>query len=214
MAGTEGKKKVKMKDYRQAQIVRLDIISELYKRGYSYRDIRDEVMARLDLPSYSLRTVSKDVNKLLEEWRETRIENTDLALQLELERIDKIIKEAWDAWDKSKEDYVARNSKQKGVPGSLFDRKENKGDDNSTGENEEETGDETRRDEVITVSMEQQTKDVISTGDPRYLDIIHKALIERRKLLGLYAPEKKELSGGMSFAALLMETGLVEDEKE
>lgn len=214
MAGTEGKQKVKMKDYRQAQIVRLDIISELYKRGYSYRDIRDEVMARLDLPSYSLRTVSKDVNKLLEEWRETRIENTDLALQLELERIDKIVKEAWDAWDKSKEDYVARNSKQKGVPGNLLDRKENRGGDSNTGENEEETREENHRDEVITVSMEQQTKDVVSTGDPRYLDIIHKALIERRKLLGLYAPEKKDISGGMSFSALLMETGLVEDEKK
>lgn len=119
MAETEKKKAKKMKDYRQAQIVRLDIISELYKRGYSYREIRDEVMARLDLSSYSLRTVSKDVNRLLQEWRETRIENTDLALQLELERLDAIVKEAWAAWEKSKEDYTTRNSKQKGVPGDL-----------------------------------------------------------------------------------------------
>lgn len=191
MAGTEGKQKVKMKDYRQAQIVRLDIISELYKRGYSYRDIRDEVMARLDLPSYSLRTVSKDVNKLLEEWRETRIDNTDLALQLELERLDSIVKEAWAAWEKSKTDYERKKAKQQGIPGS------------SDGENE-----------IITVKLEQQKEEVICYGDPRYLDIIHKALIERRKLLGLYAPEKKDISGGMSFSALLMETGLVEDEKE
>lgn len=191
MAGTEGKQKVKMKDYRQAQIVRLDIISELYKRGYSYRDIRDEVMARLDLPSYSLRTVSKDVNKLLEEWRETRIDNTDLALQLELERLDSIVKEAWAAWEKSKTDYERKKAKQQGIPGS----------------SEEENS-------IITVKLEQQKEEVICYGDPRYLDIIHKALIERRKLLGLYAPEKKDISGGMSFSALLMETGLVEDEKE
>lgn len=191
MAGTEGKQKVKMKDYRQAQIVRLDIISELYKRGYSYRDIRDEVMARLDLPSYSLRTVSKDVNKLLEEWRETRIDNTDLALQLELERLDSIVKEAWAAWEKSKTDYERKKAKQQGIPGN----------------SEEENG-------IITVKLEQQKEEVICYGDPRYLDIIHKALIERRKLLGLYAPEKKDISGGMSFSALLMETGLVEDEKE
>ena len=191
MAGTEGKQKVKMKDYRQAQIVRLDIISELYKRGYSYRDIRDEVMARLDLPSYSLRTVSKDVNKLLEEWRETRIDNTDLALQLELERLDSIVKEAWAAWEKSKTDYERKKAKQQGIPGN----------------SEEENS-------IITVKLEQQKEEVICYGDPRYLDIIHKALIERRKLLGLYAPEKKDISGGMSFSALLMETGLVEDEKE
>lgn len=191
MAGTEGKQKVKMKDYRQAQIVRLDIISELYKRGYSYRDIRDEVMARLDLPSYSLRTVSKDVNKLLEEWRETRIDNTDLALQLELERLDSIVKEAWAAWEKSKTDYERKKAKQQGIPGS----------------SEEEN-------EIITIKLEQQKEEVICYGDPRYLDIIHKALIERRKLLGLYAPEKKDISGGMSFEALLMETGIVENEKK
>ena len=191
MAGTEGKQKVKMKDYRQAQIVRLDIISELYKRGYSYRDIRDEVMARLDLPSYSLRTVSKDVNKLLEEWRETRIDNTDLALQLELERLDSIVKEAWAAWEKSKTDYERKKAKQQGVPGN----------------SEEENG-------IITVKLEQQKEEVICYGDPRYLDIIHKALIERRKVLGLYAPEKKDISGGMSFEALLMETGIVENEKK
>jgi hypothetical protein len=190
MAGTEGKQKVKMKDYRQAQIVRLDIISELYKRGYSYRDIREEVMARLGLVSYSLRTVSKDVNKLLEEWRETRIDNTDLALQLELERLDAIIKEAWAAWEKSKTDYERKKAKQQGIPGG-----------------EEST-------DIVTVKLEQQKEEIICYGDPRYLDIIHKALIERRKLLGLYAPEKKELSGAMSFEALLMETGIVEDEKE
>ena len=201
MAETEKKKAKKMKDYRQAQIVRLDIISELYKRGYSYREIRDEVMARLDLSSYSLRTVSKDVNRLLQEWRETRIENTDLALQLELERLDAIVKEAWAAWEKSKEDYTTRNSKQKCVPGDLLKKSDDEGSD-------------TKTEEIITVQMEQSSKEVVCTGDPRYLDIIHKALIERRKLLGLYAPEKKDISGGMSFEALLMETGIVDNEEK
>lgn len=201
MAETEKKKAKKMKDYRQAQIVRLDIISELYKRGYSYREIRDEVMARLDLSSFSLRTVSKDVNRLLQEWRETRIENTDLALQLELERLDAIVKEAWAAWEKSKEDYTTRNSKQKGVPGDLVKKSDYEGSD-------------TKSEEIITVQMEQSSKEVVCTGDPRYLDIIHKALIERRKLLGLYAPEKKDISGGMSFEALLMETGIVDNEEK
>ena len=201
MAETEKKKAKKMKDYRQAQIVRLDIISELYKRGYSYREIRDEVMARLDLSSYSLRTVSKDVNRLLQEWRETRIENTDLALQLELERLDAIVKEAWAAWEKSKEDYTTRNSKQQGVSRDLVKKSDDEGSD-------------TKSEEIITVQMEQSSKEVVCTGDPRYLDIIHKALIERRKLLGLYAPEKKDISGGMSFEALLMETGIVDNEEK
>ena len=77
--------------------LRLDIVATLYKRGYSYRAIREEVMARLDLPAYSLRTVHKDVQRLLAEWRAARIENIDLTVQLELNRIDDLVKEAWEA---------------------------------------------------------------------------------------------------------------------
>ena len=77
--------------------LRMDIISELYKRGWSYRQIREEVMARLDLSAYSLRSVHSDIQALLKEWRELRIENLDHAVQLELERIDDVIREAWDA---------------------------------------------------------------------------------------------------------------------
>lgn len=187
--GAQGKK---MKDYRQAQIVRLDIIAQLYKRGYSYREIREEVMARLDLQAYSLQTVHKDVNRLLAEWRETRIENFDHAVQLELERIDEVIKEAWTAWDKSKTDYERKKAKQQGVPG---------GGNGESGEG------------VVTVKMEQQKEEVICYGDPRYLEVIHKNLTERRKLLGLYSPEKKEVTGDLSFANLLMETSAVNEEE-
>lgn len=187
--GAPGKK---MKDYRQAQVVRLDIIAQLYKRGYSYREIREEVMARLDLQAYSLQTVHKDVNRLLAEWRETRIENFDHAVQLELERIDEVIKEAWTAWDKSKTDYERKKAKQQGVPG---------GGDGESGEG------------VVTVKMEQQKEEVICYGDPRYLEVIHKNLTERRKLLGLYSPEKKEVTGDLSFANLLMETSAVDEEE-
>lgn len=180
-----------MKDYRQAQIVRMDIIASLYKRGYSYRAMRDEVMARLDLKSYSLKTVHNDVQKLLEEWRETRIENLDLAVQLELERIDELIKEAWKAWDKSKTDYEKNRQKMQGVPGV-----DDEGNDSG----------------VVTTKMEQQKEEIVCNGDPRYLEIINKNLIERRKLLGLYSPEKKEITGGLSFANLLMETSVNEEE--
>lgn len=185
-------KKTSMKDYRQAQIIRMDIISRLYKRGYSYREIREEVMACLDLQSYSLRTVKKDVERLLAEWREARIDNTDYALQLELERIDDLIKEAWAAWEKSKTDYERKKAKQQGIPngGDMDDGK------------------------IVTVKMEQQKEEVICYGDPRYLELIHKLLIERRKLLGLYSPDKKEITGDFSFANLLMQTGVIEDEEE
>ena len=186
----EKKHKPRMLQYRQMQEARLPIVAELYKHGYTYREIREEVMARLGLSSYSSRTIAKDIKRLLAEWREQRLTDTDELVQKELAVIDDIIKEAWIAWNKSKTDKTQRSAKQKGVPGE-----EGNGTD------------------VVTLQMEQATKELICYGDPRYLDVIDKQAKERRKLLGLYAPEKKEFSGDFSFEKLLMETG-TEDEDD
>lgn len=187
--------KTRLRNFNAAKLLRMDILSGLYKRGYSYREMRAEVMARLDLKTYSLETVKNDIDSLLEEWRATRIEDLDLALQLELERIDTLIKEAWEAWEKSKESYKKVKNAQKGIPGTP---------------QEDENG-EQKPAEIVTVEMKQNSEDVICYGDPRYLEVINRLLIERRKLLGLYSPEKHEMSGEMSFYNMLMQTGQVKD---
>ena len=89
----------------QFKAARLEIVSQLYKRGYSVRAIRAEVMRRLDLKTYSTGTVHGDIKTLLEEWRESRLDDMDDALQLELTRIDETVRELWEQWEKSKEDY-------------------------------------------------------------------------------------------------------------
>lgn len=190
------KSRKSQRDYRNAQLIRLEIIAQLFKRGYNYRQMQQEVKARLDLQSYSLSTVHKDVRTLLSEWRETRIDNIDHALQLELERIDDIIREAWEAWDKSKQDGDKTRTKQTGVvpQGGKDD-----GDEPGGG--------------IQTVKVERTSEEQTNCGDSRYLEIIHKNLMERRKLLGLYSPDKKEVSGDLSFTSLLMQTGIVEDEE-
>jgi len=181
--------KIRLRKFHTAKLLRMDILSGLYKRGYSYREMRSEVMARLNLQSYSLETLKKDIDSLLEEWRETRIEDLDLALQLELERIDALVKEAWEAWEHSKESYKKVKGTQEGVPGT------------PDGDGEGQSG------EIITTKMKQTSEDVVSYGDPRYLEVINRLLMERRKLLGLYSPEKMDVSGDMSFYAMLMQTG-------
>lgn len=173
------------RDYRGMQIVREEIASELFKRGYTYRDIRREVMARLNIQTYSLDTVHKDINRMLAKAVSRAEFNMDEMLQLELSRIDDMMREAWAAWEKSKEDYLDTQQIMRGTP-------------KQTGKGEESG--------VDTTSMEQRRKEIRSCGDPRYLELINKLLIERRKLLGLYAPEKKELSGSVSFTDLLMAT--------
>ena len=183
--------KAQQKKRNQEKTARMEIVSKLYKRGYSCRQIREEVMKRLALDSYSLGTVQKDIKTLLEEWRENRIEDMDAALQLELERIDDTCRELWAQWERSKEDYNKTTNTRKGAPSR----------NKETGESG-----------VKTYSIEERTATVQGLGNPQYIAEIRQQLMERRRLLGLYAPEKKDLSGSLSFTDLLIESGMIDDE--
>jgi len=158
---------------RQLKLARLDIVAELYKRGNSVRKIQSEVMKRLSLETYSTATVHKDIQTLLKEWRESRLEDMDLALQLELERIDETCRELWDQWEKSKQDYTKTASKRKGSP----------------------SRDKAGQSTIKTYQKEETETEIVQCGNPSYIAEIRQQLTERRKLLGLYAPDKKELTG-------------------
>lgn len=181
----------------QVKEARLEIVSQLYKRGYSVRSIRTEVMRRLDLSTYSVSTVQSDIHTLLKEWRESRLEDMDEALQLELTRIDDTVRELWEQWEKSKEDYTKTQRKRKGAPARTANQ-ENNGEEGA----------------IRTFSVEEQTQDVIGLGNPAYISEIRQQLAERRKLLGLYAPEKRDIQGSMSFSAFLMESGMIDEAEQ
>lgn len=165
----------KMKNAQLRQNARMEIVAEMYKRGYSFRDMKNEVMKRLDLKSYSLDTLHKDVRRLLDEWKKERVEKIDQVMQLELQRNNDIIKEAWQAWEKSKTDYEKRTSKQYGLP-----------EKNKNGE----TGGEER---IRTTKIEQQREMIRSCGDARYLEVIIKAEERNAKLLGYDSPTKIDI---------------------
>lgn len=158
---------------------RKEIIAPLYKRGWSIAKIAEEVRTRLNT-TCSTRTVWNDIRELLDEWRESRIQDVDQRLQLELERIDDAVQELWEQWDKSKEDRVREHNKRVGVPVPLQD-----GNGQPTGENTE----------IVTVKRENLTENVVGLGNPAYIAEIRQQLSERRKLLGLYAATKTEVTG-------------------
>lgn len=167
---------------RQIRQARLEIVAVEYKRGKSIRKIADEVKRRLGLTKApSTRTIFLDIQALLTEWREFRITNTDELVQLELERIDDAIVELWEAWNKSKQDYESKNSKQKGKPAEP-PKKGAKDVQAISGA-------------VETYYLEQGKKEIRKFGDVSYIAEIRQQLQERRKLLGLYAAEKKEVTG-------------------
>lgn len=155
-------------------------------------------MRRLDLTTYGVSTVHSDIKSLLKEWRDNRLEDMDDALQLELTRIDETVRELWEQWEKSKEDYTRTQRKRKGAPARIGNQ-----DNNSGGEGG-----------IRTFSVEEKTQQVIGLGNPAYISEIRQQLAERRKLLGLYAPEKRDIQGSMSFSAFLMESGMIDDAEQ
>ena len=143
---------------------RLSIIAPLWRRNWTYQEIRKEVMAMTGRKTYSLETVHRDVERLLEEWSTARINDTDQRVTAELARLDLVIKEAWEMWERSKENYTKTEQRDKGAP--ILDVNNNK----------------------LTVrsieSMKKETE-VRGVGDPRFLDVILRAMQQRIKLLGL-----------------------------
>lgn len=158
------------------------IVGELYKKGYSVSKIAEEVRLRMNT-TCSKRTIWNDINDLLKEWRETRIKDVDLRLQYELECIDDNICELWKQWEKSKEDYTKQYNKRVGVP---IPEDANGGDPASPQGN---------AGEIVTIRREQSECNEVGLGDPRYMAEIRQQQMERRKLLGVYSPEKKEVTG-------------------
>lgn len=161
---------------RQVRLARLEIVSEMYLRGNTVRKIRAEVMRRLDLPTYSTKTVHSDIQICLAEWRENRLNNMDDALQVELARIDETVCELWEQWEKSKLDYTKTTRKRKGAP-------ERQKADNGNGNG----------DKIRTTSTEENTTNVQGLGNPAYIAEIRQQLAERRKLLGLYSADKTQM---------------------
>lgn len=174
---------------KQKREARMVIVGKLYKRGFSFREIREEVLRSGDQETYSLSTVKKDVDSLLKEWRKTRIADVDQAIQLELESINTQIKECWYAWDRSKTDYKIKSKKQSGVA-----VKQKASDGKVVDEKGELKDKEDEKNAIKTTAIEQTEKDQAVFGDPRYQDLINKLGMERRKLLGLYAVDKSELT--------------------
>ncbi len=165
---------------RQKRIARLEIVAELYKKGYSVRKICQEVQARLQLPKLpSPNLIQQDKKLLIQEWREYRLDNIDQLVTLELARIDDCIMELWEAWEKSKEDYTEGWQKQKAIPVA-----KRSGDNGSQ-----------QQESSKVIYAEQQQAKKRGCGNVAYIAEIRQQLAERRKLLGIYAPERSELTG-------------------
>lgn len=87
--------------------------TDLFLRGYSYRQISDLLNQRnakmgLDYAIVPPMRVYKDLKQLLINWKREHEENIDLYMTKELSKLDKIEAELWDAWERSKKRIVSK----------------------------------------------------------------------------------------------------------
>ena len=141
---------------------RLQIIAPLYRKGWTEREITAEVRKRLDRPKYN--QAHCDIQRLLKEWQEERLTDTEAKITSEVARLKLVIREAWEMWEKSKEDHHEKNQTQVGLPS----------ENPASGQVTMET--------VKAIMYDAEKRGL---GDPKYLDIILKAEQQICKLLGL-----------------------------
>lgn len=87
--------------------------TDLFLRGYSYRQIADLLNQRnakmgLNYAIIPPMRVYKDLKQLLINWKREHEENIDLYITKELSKLDKIEAELWDAWERSKKRIVSK----------------------------------------------------------------------------------------------------------
>ena len=135
---------------------RREKVADLYLKGWTQAAIAIEC-------GCAQSRISVDLARIREAWLKSAIRNFDVLRERELQRIDRVEREAWAAWERS----------QQPVQSAVV-----------TGE------DITKRTKK---SVQQKY------GDPRFLDIVHKCIAQRRAMLGLDlvvvpAPEPEKLT--------------------
>lgn len=113
-------------------------------------------------------TVSRDLKEVRARWRNEMIRDFGEAVARELAKLDKIEAEAWLAWRRTIGKHKITTEE----------------------EADKIAGEAMLRGSKVSVKTESLA------GDPRFLEVALKCSAERRKLIGLDAPERLELYGG------------------
>lgn len=171
---------------RQIREARLQIVSELRLQGKSVRQIADAVTARLQLKKkVSTGTIHSDLKLLLQQWREDNNQNTEEWVQLEVARVDMLIAELYEAWEKSKKDYERTRASQERRQMEITEKEDGK----------DSPKPKATKHPASFLKQSQSREQVINYGNVGYISEIRKLLEYRAKLLGLYAPDRKEVTG-------------------
>ena len=74
---------------------RRERVADLYLHGKTQIEISEIVGVKQP-------TISQDLKKIQKQWRESAVRDFDLAREMEIQKIDRVEREAWAAWERSK----------------------------------------------------------------------------------------------------------------
>lgn len=146
--------------------------TDLFLRGYSYREIADALNQDLSDRgigyTISFQMVYYDLQQCLIEWKRERLETIDEYITQELRKLDKMEQQAWAGWEASK---IKKRRKKKNNPGRPA------------------------KTDATACAPEYYEYVETAPGSPRFLDLLLNIQQRRAKLLGLDAPVKINIPG-------------------
>lgn len=166
-----------MASYRQMARAqeRREQIAALYVRG----QYQTEIARQLHVTQQQ---VSLDLKIIRAQWRASAIRDFDAAKELELQKLDALEREAWQAWERSKQPReITLTEQTEGAEVVLPD------------------GETRPRAAIRKASVRRDA----TAGDPRYLEQIQKCIAQRCALLGLTMTIESTTTVSTGLAALL-----------
>lgn len=194
----------------------LVVIADLYRRGWSLRQIAAEITARRPYSlSYSM--VKVDLDRVLSQWREQQVQYVDNFITIEFERIESMKSELMQEYIRSKQPTKLVSERRKAmldIPTHIHNNKkaENLAEDDMDSifdttpkllpKNKEGvvTGLDsidvvfTSMSSVESVYVDQNMQMTENLGNPRYLELIAKLIDQQAKLLAVGVYGKGEVA--------------------
>lgn len=104
-------------DHEQFEITRRqERVADLYLQGFTQKQIAVRLVVHQS-------TISRDLAHVRAEWKASRIRDFDELQTIEIEKIDRVEREAWAAWERSKLD-LRKRSKTTGEDGGAVIKRE------------------------------------------------------------------------------------------
>jgi hypothetical protein len=94
-------KRLSVKNAIREREARCIMVAEMYLRGLTMRQIAKEVNDTGKFRIITHVTAFRDCEYLLKQWKEQRINDVDTLKQAELQKLLKLERAYWDAWDRS-----------------------------------------------------------------------------------------------------------------